>query len=330
MVKGLIYRCKCTKTGQCYIGQTTTSLDRRKRQHINNAFNDDNETYCKFHSALRKYGIDNFKWEILIWLQSDSADNLAESLNELEWYYIKKYNSFKNGYNMTRGGDSNLVKPARTIVLYDVTGEKLQEFDTIDDAAAATNIHYATIKQVLNGILPYVKKSYTRSVFRYDGEDYTKDQIISNLKLLSGENVYVFDLQGKLIDTCLNLGVFCTKYKVKLNQARKCLSKDTPYLICDDDMTSPVIISRGSTPSKEQLQHSAQYFNSPENRSRFFIQVENTKTGETKIYSNLSKASRELNIDYRILQRQLGEFKKEQIQVGNYQIFNMKYYGQGG
>jgi DNA-binding CsgD family transcriptional regulator len=49
---------------------------------------------------LRKYGEENFKWEII-----DNAETQKE-LNEKEVYWISFYNSFKgNGYNMTAGGD---------------------------------------------------------------------------------------------------------------------------------------------------------------------------------------------------------------------------------
>lgn len=52
------------------------------------------------HRAFRKYGIENFKYEILI-----SNINDIELLNQLEIYYIKEYDSrIPNGYNITEGG----------------------------------------------------------------------------------------------------------------------------------------------------------------------------------------------------------------------------------
>ena len=63
-----------------------------------------------FHRAIRKYGIGNIKSIIIennISIQTNilTKQTLA---NEKEIYYIEKYNTFKNGYNMTRGGEATL------------------------------------------------------------------------------------------------------------------------------------------------------------------------------------------------------------------------------
>lgn len=55
----------------------------------------------KFYKAIRKYGWENFTKEIIC--QSKDYNHL---LSEMEPYFIKKYNSYKNGYNMTIGGNS--------------------------------------------------------------------------------------------------------------------------------------------------------------------------------------------------------------------------------
>ena len=57
-----------------------------------------------FYKAIRKYGKDNLKWEII-----DTADS-EQNLNDKEIYWIKHYNSFmknkdSNGYNLTFGGE---------------------------------------------------------------------------------------------------------------------------------------------------------------------------------------------------------------------------------
>ena len=58
------------------------------------------------HRAIRKYGLENFNYEILV---KDISD--IEMLNELEIYYIQKFNSqVPNGYNIEKGG-KNCSKP---------------------------------------------------------------------------------------------------------------------------------------------------------------------------------------------------------------------------
>ena len=77
--------------GKIYIGQTWLELWRRMRSY-------DNSIYL--HSAIIKYGKENFKYEIL-WIC-----NNQEEADEIEKYYIEKYNSRDNsiGYNLKEGG----------------------------------------------------------------------------------------------------------------------------------------------------------------------------------------------------------------------------------
>lgn len=96
----LIYKVTNKINGKEYVGQTTQSLKERKRKHISKALNKGDIFY--FHHALRKYGPENFSWEII----HDNIDNIDE-LNEFEIYYICYYNSFEKGYNLTLGGKSN-------------------------------------------------------------------------------------------------------------------------------------------------------------------------------------------------------------------------------
>lgn len=327
MQHGLIYKCVCEESGKCYIGQTTRSLDHRKRQHISNAFRENSQDYnCAFHKALREYTPEKFQWDILVSLQSNTSEELAESLNELEWYYIKKYNAYHDGYNATRGGDSNIVRPARIIILYDIYGEKVEEFDSIDEAAEKTGIHPSTITSTLNKQLPFVKKRYDRHVFRYDGESYTREEIIQNLQKLAPENIYVFDVYGKLIEVCLNLGKFCTKYQVKINSARHCINGERAYVI-GDYCPDPLLLSKGSPPKQEIVAYAQTFYNNPQNRSRFFIRVCDLNSSFEKVYPNLSKASKELGLDYRIMRWQLSERKKKEVIIDHYRIINLKYHG---
>lgn len=98
MIYGIIYKY-ISPSNKIYIGQTINSIEKRKNQHINNA---NNGSTTIFHNAIRKYGIENFKYEVIQEAYS------KEELNELEIYYINFYNSYyknKKGYNMTIGGE---------------------------------------------------------------------------------------------------------------------------------------------------------------------------------------------------------------------------------
>lgn len=97
----IIYKVTNNMNGKIYIGLTTQTFLRRKREHIRKAIKCNSKLI--FHNALRKYGEDNFTWDII-----DSAET-QEELNEKEIYWIDFYNSNiyaknSNGYNLTFGG----------------------------------------------------------------------------------------------------------------------------------------------------------------------------------------------------------------------------------
>ena len=105
-----IYKFTNKRNGKSYIGQSI-DIEARKKTHLTRAFcnTKSNREYNKvFYRALRKYGIENFDFEIL-------AICKKEELNDLEKYFIKLYNTDKKGYNEDEGGQT---------FLYEHDGEK--------------------------------------------------------------------------------------------------------------------------------------------------------------------------------------------------------------
>ena len=95
---GTIYEVTCLNTGKIYIG-FTTNFDIRKYNHKQSYFKKDN----KFYRAIRKHGWDNFNWKIIY----QSLD-VNHCLKTMESYFIQEYNSYKNGYNETLGGEGTI------------------------------------------------------------------------------------------------------------------------------------------------------------------------------------------------------------------------------
>lgn len=98
MSKHLIYKITNQENGKVYIGQTSQGLVQRRREHVCR-FNRGERDH-KLYLAMKKYGINSFKFEVLCHAIS------KEFLSELEVEFIAEYNSFNRGYNMTKGGDS--------------------------------------------------------------------------------------------------------------------------------------------------------------------------------------------------------------------------------
>lgn len=110
---GVVYCVNNIINDKKYIGITTRTIDERFNEH------------CKANSiigkAISKYGKNNFRI-----YQLDSADS-KQSLFELEKYFINKYDTYKNGYNATIGGEG-VVGDIFIDVLLDSNQKKFVNF----------------------------------------------------------------------------------------------------------------------------------------------------------------------------------------------------------
>lgn len=88
-----IYKITNIQNNKVYIGQTIRPIKDRFHRHLNDAMNNVLDTH--FARAIRKYGKDSFIIE-----EIDQAKNQIE-LNQKEQYWIRYYDSVKNGYNET-------------------------------------------------------------------------------------------------------------------------------------------------------------------------------------------------------------------------------------
>ncbi|KKN47797.1 hypothetical protein LCGC14_0659180 [marine sediment metagenome] len=95
---GYIYQVTNLVNGKVYIGQTVHSIERRFAAHINNAQGGKATALCH---AIRKYGAANFSLGLLATCAS------LDEMNGSEIKYIDQYDSYRNGYNMTMGGDGS-------------------------------------------------------------------------------------------------------------------------------------------------------------------------------------------------------------------------------
>lgn len=96
MTEPLIYVITNMVNGKLYIGQTRQTLAHRKGEHRYRL--DLGERDHKLYRAFRKYGFENFRFEVLMHCGK-------EDLDSLEVFFIRAFNSFHRGYNMTCGGD---------------------------------------------------------------------------------------------------------------------------------------------------------------------------------------------------------------------------------
>lgn len=99
-----IYKYENKNNHKIYIGQSL-DIQRRRYQHKSSTYNKEAKDYnSKFHQAIReeKNGFEDFSFEIIAELNPEEYSQ--EILDELEKFFIKYYNSYKEGYNSTEGG----------------------------------------------------------------------------------------------------------------------------------------------------------------------------------------------------------------------------------
>ena len=126
-----IYKATSKTTGKVYIGQSSQTLQERINQHNSHAFN--YQYNYHFHNAIRKYGKNDFDYEII---ESDIKDH--NILNKREKYWIEYYNSYYNGYNSTLGGDGRQTRDDELITKLFNEGKTTQQICDITGYSRGT------------------------------------------------------------------------------------------------------------------------------------------------------------------------------------------------
>lgn len=87
----IIYKATNKITSEVYIGKSIKTLAKRKSDHKYEAFV--RKRNSKFYTALRKFGWENFNWEVVC------TAHTYKNLKILERRYIIAFNAIDNGYN---------------------------------------------------------------------------------------------------------------------------------------------------------------------------------------------------------------------------------------
>ena len=95
---GYIYKITNILNQKSYIGKTIRDPEIRWNEHKQ----DNKHPNLPLQRAFKKYGINSFSFEII-------EEVKEELLDEREKYYIKKFNTYKQGYNATLGGEGGVT-----------------------------------------------------------------------------------------------------------------------------------------------------------------------------------------------------------------------------
>ena len=121
-----IYVIENTENNKKYIGKTNFSVEKRFKEHLE----DSRKARCEnrpLYNAINKHGEDKFSYRIL---EEVSETEAAEA--EIKW--IRKFDSYKSGYNATLGGD----------------GKTYLDYDKIVDLALNTSLSKKEIANKCN------------------------------------------------------------------------------------------------------------------------------------------------------------------------------------
>ena len=134
---GCIYLYTNKINGKQYIGQTIQPIQVRHYNHLHQ------NNY--FDRVLKKYGESNFTLEIL-------EDNIfdSEELDKKEQYYIEKYNTYYDGYNLTFWGQGKRELFDRKLGKQVVNLLKTTEL-TYEEIGKQCNCSISTISDINNG-----------------------------------------------------------------------------------------------------------------------------------------------------------------------------------
>lgn len=186
-----IYKFENNINHMIYIGQAI-DLKERYNKHCKN-INDKTHTE-DFYKGLREFGLENFSYEILEEFETFDQDKL----NELECYYIKKFNSLKpNGYNMVPGGTNGAgLAKGKKVQQFDLKGNFICEYPSAHQAEIFTGINYSSICACCRKEIQHTKNFQ----WKYKNSDKIITDISDNGIIINEKKVYQYDLQGNLLN----------------------------------------------------------------------------------------------------------------------------------
>ena len=178
-INGKIYLLKNCINNEVYVGATTKTIESRIKDHIQKAYKDAKND---LQNAILTYGIENFEWQ-----QIDTACSSNE-LAKKEKEYIIEYDSKKNGYNSTEGGEIKKI-----VYKYNIDGGTLNNrFDCLQDAADSVD----STKQCISSVCNSVNQTYGSFYWSYDYKEPFVPKNDRRKKI-----VLQFDLERNIIST---------------------------------------------------------------------------------------------------------------------------------
>jgi len=155
-----IYKIVNLQTDKCYIG-STKDFKKRKQTHFSRLKNN-NHSNKHLQNAYNKYGISNFKFEIIEYVQKELLLNIEQSYIDNS----KKENIYNKTYIAGAGGYDVLSIPT---YLLSLNGNIINEFESIIECSRNLKISIKNYRINTNAII--------KSKYRLVTKDFYKENI---------------------------------------------------------------------------------------------------------------------------------------------------------
>lgn len=201
--KFLIYKIQNLVNDKVYIG-LTTNLSKRLKSYLYHGNNGDGQQLI--HRALKKYGLDEFDFEII-----EEAESLE--LQEREKFWINFYNSndLNVGYNLTNGGEKfvhnleTVLKMKKSsnnkikVFLYDKMGNYIKQFESINECARELKRKHSAIVDAIKK-QNLIQGKYLASFEKKDSVKPHNNLKSEKLKIKLKNNRNCITFNWKLVD----------------------------------------------------------------------------------------------------------------------------------
>lgn len=186
-----IYKIINNINNKVYVGKTDLSIEQRWQSHKQDSTKSDIQ-HRPLYKAIRKYGIENFSIEEVEQCSSEEAD-------KREQYWIKYYDSYKNGYNATLGGDG------RPLIDYNKVYNLYLQGKTFKEISAILSCHFTTIEYILESF-GVTKEQRQQRIIQHHLKpvaqiDKNTNKIIQTFPSIKAAQMY-FNKRGHIAEVC--------------------------------------------------------------------------------------------------------------------------------
>lgn len=226
-MKYIVYRTTCLINNKIYVGVHKTDNPNVFDGYLGRGLWKNHTRYIKnpiapFHYAVRKYGVENFKREVLFIYPYDKEGE-EKAYNKEAEIVDEAFIARDDTYNVALGGKGR-PRPARKVYQFDFNGKLIAEYINALYAAKSVEVNISNI----NGAITY-KRTSANSLWS------DKPNInINEYTITSHNKYYLYDSEGNYIRTCES-NEECVKYldtdRGNLTRAIKLQNKIRGYFI---------------------------------------------------------------------------------------------------